>query len=57
MQKFLHCMFEITLGVKNTHIIEIAYVNDNDVASNIYSKNKRITQERKYLYKHISRNY
>ena len=35
-QKLLHCMFERTLGVQNMHTIEIAYVNENDVKSNIY---------------------
>ena len=35
MQRFLHCMFEITLGVQNMHQIEIDYVSKNDVESTI----------------------
>ena len=35
-QKFLHCLFEKNLGVQNMHILEYAYVNENDVESKIY---------------------
>ena len=35
MQTFLHCIFEITLYIF-FYRIEIDYVNDNDVKSNIY---------------------
>ena len=37
MQKFLHCMFEITVGVQKKHKIKIAYVSGNDVKSNIWN--------------------
>ena len=36
MEKFLHCMFEITWGEQNMYAIEISDVNGNDVKSNIY---------------------
>ena len=51
-QKFLHCMSDITIWVQNMHETEIAYVNDNDVESNIHKYN-RIKPERKHPYKHI----
>ena len=40
MQRFIHCMFEIILGVQNMHEIEITYMNNNDVESNIHKYNR-----------------
>ena len=36
-QWFRLCMFERTLGLWKMHTVEIAYVNDNDIKSNIYN--------------------
>ena len=46
MQGFLHCIFEITLGVQNMHGMVMFYLNDNDVESNVHKKS--VTREQKY---------
>ena len=35
-KRFLHCVFERNIRVQNMHQIEITYVNNNDVESNIH---------------------
>ena len=48
---FLHCMFEIIIGVQNMHPIEIAYVNKKHVESNIQKLN-RIKRELEHTQNH-----
>ena len=38
MRKFLHRMFERTIGLNRIYEIEIDYLNETDVESNIHKK-------------------
>ena len=46
-------MYERNLGVQNMHQIEIAYLSENKVESNIHKLN-RIKRERKHPQKYLA---